>query len=124
VSRRRGATALVVALRRARQTLILRLRVLVPTLFFLTLVSGATATVLSPNGARFVMHGAGLVALAVFIGVTLLGTVPINRAALDWDPAAPPPDWRATFARWERLDIVRTWAAGAAFGLFVGASLA
>jgi uncharacterized membrane protein len=107
-----------------RQSLILTLRVLVPALFGLTLLSGAAVTVLGGSGLRMGLRCAGLAALAGFISVTLGGTVPINKAALTWDPSAPPPEWRALVARWERLDTVRTWAVVAAFASFLAASFA
>jgi uncharacterized membrane protein len=106
-----------------RQALIRKLRVLVPTIFFLALLSGAAMTALGGGGLAFVLRCAGVLALLTFIGVTLGGTVPINKAALDWDPAAPPPQWRALVARWEMLDTVRTWAALAGFALFLAAAL-
>jgi len=106
-----------------RQALILKLRVLVPTIFFLALLSGAAATALGERGWGFDLRCVGMLALLVFIGVTLGGTVPINKAALDWNPDAPPPQWRALVTRWETLDTVRTWAALAAFALFLAAAV-
>jgi len=105
-----------------RQALIRKLRVLVPTIFFLALLSGGAATALGGGGSGFDLRCAGVLALLAFIGVTLGGTVPINKAALAWDPASPPPQWRTLVARWEMLDTVRTWAALAAFGLFLAGS--
>ncbi len=105
-----------------RQALIRRLRILVPVLFALTLLSAIAACALHGTGAGLWARGAGLFCLLVFIAVTLAGTVPINQAALTWSAAAPPPDWRAWVARWERLDIVRAWASLAAFGLFLAAA--
>jgi uncharacterized membrane protein len=68
-------------------------------------------------GFRF----AAVLALLVWIVVTLRGTVPINEATLEWEPASPPGSWRAMVSLWERLDSVRAWAALAAFALFVTA---
>ena len=101
-----------------RQALIRRLRVLVPAIFGLAFVTGGAA-IAWQGGPASVARSAGLVLLLAFAGVTLLGTVPINQAALGWAPAAPPDDWRATVRRWERLDVVRTWLAMGAFALFV-----
>ena len=100
-----------------RQALIRRLRILVPLLFAAALVTGASAWYAAPGPLRL----AGLAALLLFIGVTLAGTVPINKALLGWNPDAPPADWRERVARWERLDIVRCWLALAAFALFCAA---
>jgi uncharacterized membrane protein len=67
----------------------------------------------------FALRCAGLTALLAFILTTLFGTVPINEGVLTWDPTAPPSDWRGLVDRWERLDVARTWAALAAFALFL-----
>jgi uncharacterized membrane protein len=104
---------------RLRQALIRRLRVLVPSLFALTFLSGVAATMFGGRGAGFGLRGGALLALAVFIITTLAGTVPINKAAMDWDADAPPDTWRALVKRWEQLDTVRTWLALAAFVLFL-----
>jgi uncharacterized membrane protein len=104
-----------------RQALILHLRVLVPSIFAAALLSGIAVTVLSPAGRAFDLRCAGVVALAAFITITLAGTVPINKAALTWNPDAPPPDWQAKVRRWEQLDTARTFAALAAFALFLAA---
>jgi uncharacterized membrane protein len=105
-----------------RQTLIRRLRVLVPLLFFAALLTSLAVLYATALGGALYLRGAGVVALFAFIAVTLGGTVPINKAALAWRPAAPPPDWRAQLRRWERLDIVRCWLALAAFALLLAAT--
>lgn len=104
-----------------RQALIRSLRVLVPGVFALTILSGAAVTVLGGFGLGLGFRCAGLLALITFILITLMGTVPINQATLTWEPAAPPENWRALVSRWERLDTARTWAAITAFGLFLTA---
>ncbi len=108
---------------RLRQALIRRLRILVPAIFFLALGSAAVAFVLSGAAAEKSWRLAGLFALLVFITITLAGTVPINKAALGWKADDPPADWRIQIARWERLDTARTWAAVAAFVLFLMSSV-
>jgi hypothetical protein len=60
-----------------------------------------------------------MIALLVWLLTTLTGTVPISRAALAWDPATPPPEWRMVVRRWERLDTARTAAATAAFAFLL-----
>lgn len=106
---------------RMRQALIYRLRVLVPAIFALTILSGVAVTALHGLDHGFAFRGAGLLALITFIGITLGGTVPINQAALTWNPAALPADWRALVKRWERLDTARCWMAVAAFAFFLAA---
>jgi len=49
--------------------------------------------------------------------------VPINEAALDWDPAAPPGNWRALVDRWEDLNSVRAGLAVGAFALLLAGLL-
>jgi uncharacterized membrane protein len=107
-----------------RQALIRTLRILVPAVFGLTTLSGIAVTALGGPGLGLRLRCAGLVALVAFISITLAGTVPINQAILTWDVAAPPKDWQARVKRWERLDTARTWAALAAFGLFLAAVIA
>ncbi len=104
-----------------RQSLIRRLRIVVPSIFGLALLSGVAATALGGFGLTLGFRSAGLLALLVFMSVTLIGTVPINKATLTWEAKTPPKNWRALVNRWERLDTVRTWAALAAFGLFLAA---
>jgi hypothetical protein len=106
---------------RLRQALINRLRVLVPVIFALTALSGIAVTIVNGFGQGFAFRCAGLLALFTFIVLTLGGTVPINEAALTWNPAAPPTNWRALVKRWERLDTARCWLAVAAFALFLAA---
>jgi uncharacterized membrane protein len=107
-----------------RQALIRTLRLLVPAVFGLTILSGIAVTVLGGPGLGLGLRCAGLLALVAFISVTLGGTVPINQAILTWDAAAPPKDWQTLVRRWERLDRARTWAAISAFCLFLAAVVA
>jgi uncharacterized membrane protein len=106
---------------RMRQALIRPLRIMVPAVFFSTLLSAAAVAVLDGFGPGFVLRCVALIALVVWLVVTLTGTVPINSAVMDWQPDAPPANWRSTMSRWERLDTVRTWAALAAFALLLAA---
>ena len=83
-----------------RQALIRRLRVLVPAIFGMALISGIAVTLLERLRPSLDFRCAGLLALIVFISITLAGTVPINQAILTWNPAEPPEGWRATIDRW------------------------
>jgi uncharacterized membrane protein len=102
-----------------RQALILRLRVLVPIIFGLAILSGLAVNLLNGFDAAFGFRCAGLLVLVSFILITLFGTMPINAAALTWQPAAPPSNWRSQVSKWEQLDNLRCWAALIAFGLFL-----
>ena len=107
-----------------RQALIRSLRILVPAVFGLTILSGIAVTILGGLGLGLELRCAGLLALLAFISITLGGTVPINQAILTWDVAAPPQDWQTLVKRWDRLDTARTWAAISAFCLFLAAVVA
>jgi uncharacterized membrane protein len=104
-----------------RQALIRTLRILVPAIFALTLTSGIGLTIANGFDHMFGIRLAGVLALLTFIGITLGGTVPLNKAVLTWEPAAPPSNWQTVVNKWERLDTVRCWAAIAAFVLFLSA---
>jgi uncharacterized membrane protein len=104
-----------------RQALIRNLRILVPIVFAATLLSGLVATILKGFDPAFGFRCAGLLTLVTFITITLKGTVPINQAALTWDPTAPPSNWQRLVHRWEQLDTLRSWAAIIAFILFLTA---
>ena len=104
-----------------RQALILRLRVLVPAIFVLAILLGIAITVLDGIDPGFAFRLAGLLVVLTSFLLTLLGTAPINSAVFDWQPSAPPKNWRSLISRWERFDRARTWAAVAAFALFLTA---
>ncbi|HEY1489363.1 MAG TPA: DUF1772 domain-containing protein [Micromonosporaceae bacterium] len=101
---------------RFRQGLIWTLRILVPAMFLPAFGVAIAAAVLDGAAAGIAYRLLGVAALTVWILTTLFGTVPINEAALDWSPDAPPANWTALVDRWERLNTVRTWAAVVAFG--------
>lgn len=102
-----------------RQGLIRTLRVLVPTIFAAAFLSGVASLVIHWSEPRQLLRLGSLALLAAFILVTLLSTVPINKAAGKWDPSDPPNGWEAAIHRWEKLDSVRTALAIAAFALLV-----
>jgi uncharacterized membrane protein len=108
---------------RMRQGLIRTLRVLVPAILVPTLLSAVAVTVADGAGGGLAFRCAAILALLAWVAVTLRGTVPINEAALDWDPVAPPGNWRALVDRWEDLNSVRAWLAMGAFALLLAALL-
>ena len=97
-----------------RQALIKTLRLLVPAVYVPTLLSGILLTILYGGAFRWV----GVAALLVWTVTTFAGTVPLNQRLYEWNPDAPPPDWREVIQRWHVLDTIRTWAALAAFASF------
>src|SRR6266550_7748779 len=102
-----------------RQALILRLRVLVPAIFVPAILLGIAITVLDGVDPGFAFRLAGLLVVLTCFLLTLRGTAPINQTIRNWQPSAPPKNWRTLISRWERLDRARTWAAVTAFALFL-----
>jgi anthrone oxygenase-like protein len=109
---------------RLRQALIRTLRYLVPAIYFPTLASGVAVALLAGLDQRWVARAVGLLALAVWLAVTLGGTVPINSAALEWSPEDPPAEWRLLVDRWDLLAAVRVGGAVVAFAAFIVAGIA
>jgi uncharacterized membrane protein len=104
----------------ARQALILKLRILVPSIFLPTAATSVIALLVDWSPWRL----AGSLLLLAWGLTTGIGTVPINSAVIQWDAAAPPADWHDVIARWARIDILRSSAALVAFAcLVVGAAL-
>ncbi len=107
-----------------RQALVRTMRIPVPIVFLLTLVSGIVLVAQDHSAPGVIVRGAALAMIVVWMIATFTGTVPINKALLAWQADAPPPDWRLRIRRWERLDTVRAFSALTAFALFLtGAAL-
>lgn len=103
---------------RARIALVRSLRVVVPTLMVPTVLAAVAVLVTAGSAPGVGWRIGGTAALAVFVLASFLGTVPINIGVDAWDPAAPPADWEQVVTRWERIDVLRSTAAVAAFVLF------
>jgi hypothetical protein len=102
-----------------RQALVIRLRVLIPAFFVPTIFSGLGVTILGGLTPAFWWRCVALFALLVWIVIRVIGTVPINKATVDWDARAPPKDWKAQIDRAERFHILGVWAAVLAFAFFL-----
>ncbi|OII10886.1 hypothetical protein BIU97_08340 [Curtobacterium sp. MCBA15_009] len=103
---------------RTRIALVRSLKVVVPALMVPAVLASVAVVVVAGGAAGLGWRIAALGALVVFVLASFLGTVPINIGVNDWDPTDPPADWRRTVARWERIDVLRSTAAGVAFVLF------
>ncbi len=99
----------------ARQALVRRLRIVVPALMAPTTVLVVAALVLGGFGPGCVLRAVGTGCLVVFLLASFLGTVPINIRVDGWDAERPPADWKAVVRRWQRIDVLRSSAALAAF---------
>ena len=106
---------------RLRQALVLRLRVLVPAFFVPAAILGITLTFLNSGAPGFGFRCAGVAALLTWIGIRVIGTVPINSATLTWNPVAPPKNWQEQVNHAERFNIVGVWAAILVFAFFLTA---
>src|SRR5205085_2178379 len=61
-----------------RQTMVLRLRVLVPAFFLPAAVSGLAVTILNGGAPGIWLRGAGILAMLIWVAIRVVGTVPIN----------------------------------------------
>jgi len=68
--------------------------------------------------AAFALSLAGLVLCIGDTLVTVFVNVPINREVQNWQPDAPPADWRRVRDRWEKFHSIRTLLVVAGFALF------
>ena len=105
---------------RARIALVKRMKVVVPALILPAVAATVAHLATADNDP---LRWAGLAALVAFLLFSAFGTVPINMQVDGWDPAAPPPGWRALAERWARIDLYRSSAAVLAFVLFTVAAL-
>ncbi|HLZ56438.1 MAG TPA: hypothetical protein VKR06_05770 [Ktedonosporobacter sp.] len=104
-----------------RQSLVLRLRVLVPAFFLPAAVSGIAVTILDGGAPGFWLRCAGVLAILIWIVIRVIGTVPINSATVAWQPEAPPKNWKALVNHAERFHIVGVWVVVLAFAFFLTA---
>ncbi len=98
-----------------RQALVRRLRILAPAIFLPAFLLAVLVTFQERHAPgswlRFVTMGM----LLLWIVVRILRTVPVNSATLEWDPEAPPGDWRSQVERTEQFHVIAAWAAVLAF---------
>jgi hypothetical protein len=106
---------------RLRQALTRKLRIRVPAIFILAALSLLAAMSLDQSGSGFRLRSLAALGLLIWVATTLLGTVPISKDALTWQPDAPPEHWKVLVSRWERFDIARCWAAVISFAFLVAA---
>ena len=102
-----------------RQSMTRRLRVLMPLLFLPALLTTVILTAMHRAGREFEVRGAALCLLLVWIATRVAATVPINSATMEWDPAAPPQNWKVLVVRAERFHVAGVWSAVIAFLLLL-----
>jgi hypothetical protein len=97
-----------------RKALVRRLRVVVP-IVMLPAAALAVAVLVVVTGPGLSLRWASTIAMAGFLLLSFLGTVPINIDVNDWQVDSPPADWKAVVRRWALIDVFRSTAATAAF---------
>ena len=106
-----------------RQTLVLRLRILAPALFFPTLAFGIAVTVRDWAGKSLWLDAVALCALTVWLVIRVVRTVPVNSATLEWRAEDPPANWRQLIEKTERFHVLAAWASVIAFGCLLASAL-
>jgi len=98
-----------------RQDMVRRLRILVPIIFLPSFVLAVWSVVQGWNEPGLVLRCAIVGMLFIWILIRIVQTVPVNSATLEWNPGAPPKDWRSLVERTERFHVVAAWVAVFAF---------
>ncbi len=102
-----------------RQGVARSLRWIAPGFFLPMALSGIALTVMAGASAGLYFRLAAILAIIVWVMIRIVGTVPINSATIEWNPDAPPKDWKERIGKAERFHILGTWAAILAFAFFV-----
>ncbi len=105
-----------------RQVMVRRLRVLAPVLFVPSFLLAIMIAVNERNEPQPWLRYVAVGMLLVWTIIRIARTVPVNSATLEWNPEAPPRDWRSLIERSERLHVVAAWAAIVAFLCFLASS--
>jgi len=106
-----------------RQALTRRLRVLAPSIFLPSFLLALLVMVQEWRTPGLWFRGIGVAGLLVWILIRIVRTVPINSASMEWNPEAPPPNWRALTQTAEQFHVVAAWAAVLAFLCFLVSAL-
>lgn len=109
----------------SEQELVRRFRAIMPIVMSAVIFSHLPVLALMRDrrspAFRYTLAGA-----ACYIGMlasTVLGNQPINSRTLEADPQAPPADWHALRARWDRLHTLRSILNMLGLGLLVAGVL-
>ena len=105
----------------AEQAITRRYGAIMPFLMTATILSCLPVLSLTrdPRAAAFRCTLGGMLCYALMLGVTFVGNMPINRRVLQLSPDAPPADWPALRARWDRWHTLRNALNFAGLGLLV-----
>ncbi|MBX3088382.1 MAG: DUF1772 domain-containing protein [Cryobacterium sp.] len=108
---------------RARIALVKKLKLVVPILMVPAVIVSIALLVATASANGLAWRIAATTALIVFILASFLGTVPINIGVNNWGPTEPPANWRSLVTLWERIDVLRSTAAGISFALYAIAAV-
>ena len=110
----------------AEQAVTRRFGAIMPFLMTATIVSCAPVLALARDrrSAGWRCTLAGMLCYLAMLGVTFGGNMPINRRTLEVSPEAPPADWLALRARWDRWHALRNALNLAGLGFLVAGALA
>ena len=97
-----------------------RLRILAPALFLPSFLLTILATLRDRQHSTLWRSCVVLAGLFVWALIRAMWAVPINSATLEWNPAAPPENWRALVKRAERFHVIAAWASVVAFLCLLG----
>ena len=111
---------------RAEQAVTRRFGAIMPFLMTATIASCLPVLALTRDkrSAHYRYTLAGTLCYLAMLGVTFAGNMPINRRTLGLSPEAPPADWLALRARWDRWHALRNALNLAGLGLLVVGALA
>jgi hypothetical protein len=98
-----------------RQVLVRRLRILAPALFMPSLLLTVLIALEERHEPGSFLRYVASAMLLVWAVIRIVRTIPVNSATLEWNPEAPPREWRSLVQRTERFHVVAAWAAVVAF---------
>ena len=109
----------------AEQAVTRRFGLLMPFVMTATIASCLPVLALSRDRRSTAYRAtlAGMLCYLAMLGVTFAGNMPINRRTLQLTPEAPPADWLALRARWDRWHTLRNALNFAGLGLLVAGAL-
>jgi uncharacterized membrane protein len=111
---------------RAEQAITRRFGALIPFVMTTTIVSciPVLSLIRDRRAMPFRLTLGGMLCYLAMLGVTFAGNMPVNRRTLQLSPEAPPADWLALRARWDRWHTLRNALNFVGLGLLTTAALA
>jgi len=92
-----------------------RLRILAPILFLPSFVLAGLIAMQKGHEVGMRLRYLCVAMLLVWAVIRVVRTVPVNSATLEWNPEAPPRNWRSLVETTERFHVVAVWTTIIAF---------